>query len=330
MLFSLITCTYNPNTVLLERLISSIENLQVCQELEFEWILVDNNSNISIRDLPTVRNVLSVHDNFHLIEEPKPGLTKARMHGIRQAKGSWIIFFDDDNEPENDYLLRVYEMILQYPIVSVWGPGNIWVHYIGGKIPTWLQQRKDIFQEVHSDKIEYSNNRWEGFYPAGTGLVIKREALKGYIDSVLSEQFSITDRRQNQLSSGGDTQMILSAIRDGHWVGRSGLLRLNHLIMANKTRFRYLCKLFFETSSVFQKTYNEVFTDEPFPLEFKSNMQILKRLYICACENRDNLRDPYVVLLLVRVIGKINGNYEIKPVPKPALLKLFKRIISFQ
>lgn len=72
---------------------------------------------------------------------------------MQNANSPWIIFFDDDNEPTPDYLIGLLSVILKYPHVGIWGPGEVTVDFID-KTTTWIEKNGGYtFQEKKQLKL---------------------------------------------------------------------------------------------------------------------------------------------------------------------------------
>jgi glycosyltransferase involved in cell wall biosynthesis len=323
MLFSIITCTYNPNVAIFKRLIKAITMLNYSEDFCFEWLIVDNNSKVSVSDLLIFKEVLNKNINFHIIEEYKPGLTNARIKGVQCAKGEWIIFFDDDNEPDQDYLIRAYNLINIYPFVKCWGPGSINVTFIDPKVKFWISSRKDMFQERHIDYDIYSNQIIrDNIYPDGTGLAIERMTLMSYITNVLNGKYTLTDRLGSSLSSGGDTQIVLHLLYNKLYVGVSPDLSLYHVIEKRKSNFRYLKKQVYSGCKSFTKAHNEVFKEEGYYLTYKDNWGITKQVIRWILNNFRKVLYPYYLLDFFNLLGKLNSPYFAVSRKPPILLRI--------
>ena len=216
MFFSIIICSYNPNHSIFEKLLNAILHFDL-SSTDYEVIIVDNNSSPALEQHVGVQSFLSKINNSRIITENKPGLTNARIAGIKDSNAEWLVFFDDDNEPAKDYLIEAKKIIEEYPEVGAWGPGNIRVNYIGQKENNYLDNLKPLFQQRTSSEICFDNNKVEGnvCYPYGTGLIIRRDILTVYIDEVEKNMLTMSDRKGNSLLSGGDTQMLYIGLRMG-------------------------------------------------------------------------------------------------------------------
>lgn len=278
-MFSIIICTYNPDENIFQRLLESIENFTSTSP-EHEVIIVDNNSKPALCTNQIVTDFLKKNTRAKLLMEAKPGLTNARIKGITASKHDWIIFFDDDNEPSSNYLIKALACTKAQINVGAWGPGIVKVKYLGVKENNYLKNLKGIFQERKMTVAIWDNNIEEGneCYPYGTGLIIKHSILDEYITGVKNKELTMTDRNGTELTSGGDSQMIYVALRMGFYVGSSPSIKLIHNILAAKTRLRRILKLAYLVNSGQVKAYNEVFRNQSYPISEIKRSMILRQM----------------------------------------------------
>lgn len=243
--YSIVICTYNPDERLLRRCLRAVGNLNV-QGLSTEILLIDNNSSVPLNTLPYVQQFLTEMNNLRLITEPAQGLTPARMAGVSAAKGEVIVFFDDDNEPEQNYLQELAFLNREYGHVTAWGPGVIDVEFIDGIDPVIEKFARSTFQERHDSRIEYANTvEWQRCYPFGTGMCVRTEFLKRFEALVSGGSFTMPDRQGNSLSSGGDVQIILTCVKEGKAAGISPGMKLRHIIPGKRANFDYIKRLLY-------------------------------------------------------------------------------------
>src|ERR1700686_3714969 len=123
MRWSIIVCTHNRSGEVRENL-PKVAGLDYPDDL-FEGILVDNASTDdtqgAARDVPRAR----------YFREDAPGLSHARNRGIREARGEFIAFIDDDASPERDWLQRL-EKAFEDPLTACAG---------GKVVPAWQGDR---------------------------------------------------------------------------------------------------------------------------------------------------------------------------------------------
>src|ERR1700731_4167104 len=98
-MLSVIICTHNPRLDYFQRCVDGLRNQTLsCQE--WELLLVDNRSDEPVADCVD----LSWHPVTRVVREEAPGLTAARLRGIRESRGDLVVFVDDDNVLDRDFL----------------------------------------------------------------------------------------------------------------------------------------------------------------------------------------------------------------------------------
>ncbi|WP_425618579.1 glycosyltransferase family 2 protein [Anatilimnocola sp. NA78] len=102
---TIVVCTYNRAGMLGEAL-RSLYNLNTAGEFTYEVLVVDNNSSDST---PAAIAAASSESTATLrgVRETRPGVAAARNRGVREAHGSWIAFFDDDQIADHNWLLEL-------------------------------------------------------------------------------------------------------------------------------------------------------------------------------------------------------------------------------
>src|SRR5215469_10853662 len=98
-MISVILCSYNPRWDYLQRCLAALR-AQTMRLHCWELVLIDNCSQIPLAD----RVELSWHPDARVIREQVLGLTPARLRAIRESKGDLLVFVDDDNVLDPDFL----------------------------------------------------------------------------------------------------------------------------------------------------------------------------------------------------------------------------------
>lgn len=245
---SVILPTYNPDFIRLNRTLSSLAQ-QSLDKKSWELIIIDNNSNNDV--LSKVQ--LDWHPSGKIIKEQNQGLTFARFAGFNNAKGEIVIMVDDDNELATDYLAQALDIMTL----------NTRLGAIGGKIkglyetapPFFIEKVSKLLAIVdHGDEIWQSSPPQESSFiypdkaPVGAGMVIRKTALREYCNHISLYGSSISDRKGNELSSGGDNDIVIHILKAGYKVGYFPNLSINHLIPADRLEVDYLARLSYGTS----------------------------------------------------------------------------------
>jgi len=318
--YSIIICAYNPDENILRRCLNAVQSLNVSNILT-EIIFVDNNSQPALYDQEYIRQFVHSSSVIFLNVE-KQGLSYARSAGIKAAKGKYIVFFDDDNEPEENYIIELVRLHSDFPEVIAWGPGTVNVDFLGEVDEKLRPLATAAFQDRHETSVLYSNEpSWQPFYPYGTGLSINREYLLQYISLVEENKFTLTGRSGGQLTSGEDVQMVLFCLSKGASAGVSPQLSITHMVPSQRGTLAYLVKLTYGTSVSYSTCVAEVFPDHIKEVyaqimpERKFIRRVLKK-FISLTFNPN----PIKKIDLVRYIGAIAGDYKAINKPLPSLV----------
>lgn len=103
MKISVIVCTHN-RCQSLAKALNSLAALTLPEPVEWEVLVVDNNSNDNTREV-VQRDFCSLYPvRFRYLFEPKQGKSHALNSGIREARGDILAFLDDDVRVEPTWL----------------------------------------------------------------------------------------------------------------------------------------------------------------------------------------------------------------------------------
>jgi glycosyltransferase involved in cell wall biosynthesis len=130
---TLILCTYNRGQIL-SKTLSSIAASTLPPSVEWEVLVVDNNSSDQTREI--VEDFCRQHPaHFRYLFEPRPGKSHALQTGIREAPGDVVAFTDDDVTVETTWLQNLTAELHS----GEWaGAGGRTVLQWPSSIPKWL------------------------------------------------------------------------------------------------------------------------------------------------------------------------------------------------
>ncbi|MDR1847311.1 MAG: glycosyltransferase [Bacteroidales bacterium] len=172
-MFSVVICTFNRED-LIEKCLT---HLAEQTDKEFEVIIVNNNSTDKTGEI--CQSFIEKHKelNFRIVLETKVGLCSARNRGLKEAKGDYVIYIDDDAFAHIDYISNLRNFINLYPHARVCG-GKI-LPYFENKKPKWLS--KYILPMVTTldkgNKITFFKHRT---FPVGANMIIHKEVFAKY------------------------------------------------------------------------------------------------------------------------------------------------------
>ena len=116
---SIVVCTYN-RAELLRGALASLTALRTDGRWNYEIVVVNN---ASTDDTAEVIEQTSQHAAIPVrgVYESRKGIACARNCGIREARGRWIAFFDDDQIADVDWLLELVDMAERKAVRCVGG-----------------------------------------------------------------------------------------------------------------------------------------------------------------------------------------------------------------
>jgi glycosyltransferase involved in cell wall biosynthesis len=186
---------------------------------------------------------LSWHPASRVIREYKLGLTYARLRGIREARGGLLIFVDDDNVLDSDYLSRAVEISADCPHLGAWS-GNCRGEF-EVQPEEWARKYLGPLCVFEFDRDYWCNFPFQNLaMPCGAGLCLRANAARQYLGvHERGLRPIILDRRGNSLLSGGDVDIALTCAQNGYGIGVFKRLYLTHLIPSARVTRPYLLEL---------------------------------------------------------------------------------------
>ena len=169
---SAIICTYNRSRYICKAIDSLLEQTLDCKE--YEILVIDNGSTDETKSL-VLKNYSTV-TNLHYIFDPKQGLSYARNTGLKNAKGKYLAYLDDDAIASKNWLEKILEVFQSIKPE----PGAV-----GGKIdpiweisrPSWLCD--DLLQYLTI--LDWSNKAIileQDKFIAGANMAIPKKILE--------------------------------------------------------------------------------------------------------------------------------------------------------
>jgi glycosyltransferase involved in cell wall biosynthesis len=237
-MLSVVVCTHNPRPGYFARCLAALRSQTVSLSC-WEFVIVDNRSDTPLAD----RMNLAWHPGARMIREETLGLTPARLRGIRESKGELLVFVDDDNVLDVDFLETALRTMEERPFLGSWSgqcrPG------FEEPPPEWTRRYWGNLVIHEFDKDVWSNlPRLPESMPCGAGLCVRREVALHYLDLHESGKRSFQfDRNGKLLLSGGDNDLAACACDIGLGVGLIASLKLTHLISPERLTEGYLARL---------------------------------------------------------------------------------------
>ncbi|GAX42113.1 family 2 glycosyl transferase [Tolypothrix sp. NIES-4075] len=240
--FSVIICTHNPRRDYLERVLQALKKQTLPTDL-WELLLIDNAS-----AQPLSEEIdLTWHSKSRHIREEQLGLTAARLRGIKEATAETLIFVDDDNVLDPDYLAVALKISKDFSIIGAWG-GQV-IPELEEEPPEWIKPDLKNFLQSLACR-EFFQDKWSNLIheyettPCGAGLCVRKDVAQKYLELVCNDPRRVDlDRKGKQLISCGDFDLAYTACDMGLGTGEFTSLKLTHLIPSNRLEEDYLVRL---------------------------------------------------------------------------------------
>jgi len=236
---SVIICTHNPRPDYLARVLEAIKT-QTLPKDQWELLLVDNNCQEPL----SCQWDLSWHVHARHIREEDLGLTPARLRGIKESQGDLLVFVDDDNVLDADYLEQAWTIAGTHGFLGVWG-GHI-IPEFESEPPPWIESFRLTLACVEVAEDRWSNLKfYYGTVPPGAGMCVRRPVADEFMRVANADpRRRLLGRRGTEgLGSGEDTDLALTACDLGLGTGQFTRLKMTHLIPSVRLQEAYIIKL---------------------------------------------------------------------------------------
>lgn len=236
---SIVICCYNSSKLLPET-IRHISKLKIPPGTSCEIVIVDNNSNDNTSD--KARELLDkyITSNFtyKILFQPIQGLSAARKMGFENSVNEYILFCDDDNLLNEDYILILTDTLNNNENIGAAGGESTAVSDV--KFPEWFQKFQNSYSSGSQSEINGDITRTDGAV-WGAGMAVRKVAL----DDLYSKGFTpfLSDRKKETLTSGGDIELCYALRLAGWKIWYEPLLKLEHFIPQQRLNWNYLRKL---------------------------------------------------------------------------------------
>ena len=231
---SVIICTYNREQYLVEAMQSLVE--QDFDKARFEVIVVNNNSKDDTERV--CKNFIASHPEcqIYYYNETEQGSSPARNKGARHAKGSLLIFMDDDAIAEKDFLKNGWQFHSANPAIHGFG-GRIIARYIPAE-PKWMSHYVSALVgnfDYAPIVTEFIPNK----YPLESNMAITKKAF----DEIGGFNIALPGVKGN-LRIGGEGKDLYFRLKEkGQRVFYVPDMIVHHVVEVNKLDNEYLYRV---------------------------------------------------------------------------------------
>jgi glycosyltransferase involved in cell wall biosynthesis len=227
--FTVAICTLNRCGYLRRAVQALLEQLR--DFTDGRLLVVDNGSTDGTEQY--LRRLQESSRNCAFVREPVKGLYYARVRAIREFRGDFVIFLDDDAVPARGWLEGMLRALTESPEVGIVGCAidPIWE----GTRPAWLSDR--LMREIPVYEVRKSEEAAFPCYPAGIALGLRRDACMAIYscpqrlhEYPLGRQGTSEDGRKFRMLGGEDTDLCEIYARNGFRIIFTAGARVGHVV----------------------------------------------------------------------------------------------------
>lgn len=195
----------------------------------FEVLIVDNNSSDDTAEV--ISDIVKDHQHVRSCRENTLGLSCARNRGLKEGRGEYVAYIDDDAEAFPDWIQEMLAFLRRNgSVVTFGGPHEATVDT---PLPGWFPPEFGTFE---LGPKEFSLNATTEFL-CGTNMVFKRDVLLDI--GGFSPDLGMSG---NKLSYGEETRLQIDLKRLGYEIFYVPTLKVKHLIAPEKMKLQWLIR----------------------------------------------------------------------------------------
>lgn len=235
MKFTIAICTWN-GASRIESTLDSIVGLEKQDEIDWELLVVDNNSTDNTRQ---VCESFSDRIPIRVVEEKQQGLSFSRNCAVDHATGDYMIWTDDDVKVAPDWLAVYRDAIEQYPNAAFFG-GKI-KPFFQHKTPAWVNKNWEFCSGVFAER-DLGDERFEinalDNLPFGANFVTRTDIQNEFR---YDPKFGRVAKGVRGFDEIDVLSRMLAAGHVGIWIPEACL---EHLIPESRTSLKYVADFY--------------------------------------------------------------------------------------
>lgn len=233
---SIIICCYNSA----RRIRKTLEHIyaQNLEGIDCELLVIDNNcTDDTVAIVNSFQNQAYSPFPLRIIKQPIPGLSFTREKGIENAIYEYLIFCDDDNWLSPDYVATSFQIMKDHSFIGALGGRSEAVSDI--EFPYWFSTFQGNYAVgvlgIKSGEVTLRGEVW------GAGMVFRKSDYQALKNAGFTHL--LTDRKENALSGGGDTELCKWFLLLGKKLWYDDRLSFKHYIEPPRLTLEYFEKL---------------------------------------------------------------------------------------
>jgi glycosyltransferase involved in cell wall biosynthesis len=237
-------CTHNPRIEVLRDVVSSIANQQV-DGGAIRVLIVDNASTPPVSE-SILRPLVDKGIAARIIIEPTPGVARARLRAIEETEDEWLLFVDDDNILDANYIAEGIDFGRRFPELGCFG-GKLLLppdSCVSGWVVPFLPYL--AIKDAGEKPLFGTGEAWDISEPPTAGAFIRRSVLERYRRQAESAKvFKLGRVGSTNLGSCEDSLMMRGVFGLGLSTGYNPKMILEHRLDPKRFNPWYLIRLMY-------------------------------------------------------------------------------------
>ena len=240
---SVIICCFNSVKVLPPTL-AYLAQQKVNRDIAWEIILVDNASIDNTGDFALAEwRKHNVTVPFTVVSEPQSGLINARVKGTNEAKYDYLVFCDDDNWLNDDYVETAFAIMAgNHRIGACGGLGS--PAFETGQRPGWLTDFLLAGYAIGPQSYNGDGLITDRFQIYGAGMTIRKDVLKQIYKEFSHSNFLLSGRSGETLAAGDDSAISFFVLLKGYQLWYSSKLKFTHYLTQKRLTREYAMRMY--------------------------------------------------------------------------------------
>ncbi|MEB3269075.1 MAG: hormogonium polysaccharide biosynthesis glycosyltransferase HpsE [Leptolyngbya sp.] len=236
--FSVVICTFN-GANRLPQVLEDLKRQQVIQSLDWEVIVVDNNSCDRTPEIvQTYQQTWLPLVPLRYCFEPRQGIAYARRCALDHSTAPLVGFLDDDTQPSPTWVQAAYDFGQSHPQAGAYGSAIQAQTEV--PLPPQFERIAPLLAIIDRGPHPFAYQGRHSVLPAGAGMVVRRQAW----DACVPTHPHLRGVNGTSLAQKGEDVETLSYIRDGGWqVWHNPAMAIAHHLPAHRLQRPYLANL---------------------------------------------------------------------------------------
>lgn len=235
---SIIICCYNSES----RLPKTLEHLakqEIRTDIPVELLLINNASTDCTKEVAREEwKQYNSRFQFRMVDEEKPGQMFARQKGVQESLYEYVLFCDDDNWLQSDYLQKAFDLMVSNTKIGALGGQSKAVGDNG--FPEWFSDFEAGY--AVGKQADESGDVSKRGYLWGAGLISRRGLLKKIFDA--NYPLLIEGRTGEKLISGDDSEISKRILLLGYTLHYDSSLVFYHYMPPGRLTWTYRKNLY--------------------------------------------------------------------------------------